>query len=143
MTTFAHDDGGRAAAGYKGTTGDCAVRAIAIATGKPYNGVYNLINTLASQERRRTKTPSDARTGIWRQTMDAYMRSIGWRWMPTMAIGSGCTVHLKAEELPAGRLIASVSKHYVAVIDGVIHDIDPNVARGGTRCVYGYYQEAA
>lgn len=28
---FVYDDGGRAAAGYKGTTGDCACRAVAIA----------------------------------------------------------------------------------------------------------------
>jgi hypothetical protein len=46
---------------------------------------------------------------------------------------------LKADELPAGRLIVSVSKHLVAVIDGVAHDThDPS--RGGTRCVYGYYR---
>ena len=31
--TYAFDDGGRAPAGYKGTTGDCVCRAIAIATG--------------------------------------------------------------------------------------------------------------
>jgi hypothetical protein len=31
-----------------------------------------------------------------------------------------------------------VSKHYCAVIDGVIHDTsDPS--RDGTRCVYGYW----
>jgi hypothetical protein len=42
-------------------------------------------------------------------------------------------------ELPAGRIIARVSKHFVAIIDGVINDIyDPS--RGGNRCVYGYYR---
>jgi len=30
------NDGGRAAAGYKGQAGDCVVRSIAIATGMPY-----------------------------------------------------------------------------------------------------------
>jgi hypothetical protein len=50
-------------------------------------------------------------------------------------------VHLRAEELPGGRLIVKVSKHVVAVIDGVINDShDPS--RGGTRCVYGYYRQA-
>lgn len=33
---FVFHDGGRAAAGYKGKTGDCVTRSIAIATGKPY-----------------------------------------------------------------------------------------------------------
>ena len=37
---YAYDDGGRRDAGYKGDTGDCAVRAIAIVTGKPYKVVY-------------------------------------------------------------------------------------------------------
>jgi hypothetical protein len=31
-----HNDGGRADAGFRGETGDCVTRAIAIATGKPY-----------------------------------------------------------------------------------------------------------
>jgi hypothetical protein len=55
-----------------------------------------------------------------------------------MHIGSGCRVHLRADELPPGRLIVEVSRHVVAVIDGVIHDLaDPS--RGGRRCVYGYF----
>ena len=55
-----------------------------------------------------------------------------------MKIGSGCTVHLLADELPKGRLVVSVSKHEVAVIDGEIHDIY-DCSRDGSRCVYGYY----
>jgi hypothetical protein len=55
-----------------------------------------------------------------------------------MGIGTGCKVHLRDGELPMGRLIVKVSKHVVAVIDGVINDThDPS--RNGTRCVYGYY----
>lgn len=42
---FQFDDGGRAQAGYKGSTGDCVTRAIAIATGKPYSEVYDAIAT--------------------------------------------------------------------------------------------------
>ena len=57
-----------------------------------------------------------------------------------MFIGSGCKVHLRNDELPAGRLIVCLSRHYTAVIDGVIHDThDPS--RGGTRCVYGYWRK--
>ncbi len=37
-----------------------------------------------------------------------------------MQIGSGCTVHLRADELPSGRLVVSVSRHLTAVIDCVI-----------------------
>ena len=38
---FVENDGGRKATGRKGKAGDCAVRAIATATGKPYQEVYN------------------------------------------------------------------------------------------------------
>jgi hypothetical protein len=55
-----------------------------------------------------------------------------------MRVGSGCRVHLRADELPPGRLIVRVSKHVAAVIDGVIHDTF-DCSRGGTRCVYGYF----
>jgi hypothetical protein len=56
-----------------------------------------------------------------------------------MQIGQGCKVHLRADELPPGRLVCNVRHHLVAVIDGVIHDTH-DYLRGGTRCVYGYWQ---
>ena len=55
-----------------------------------------------------------------------------------MGIGTGCKVHLRADELPAGRLVAALSHHMVAVIDGIIHDTY-DCSREGTRCVYGYF----
>ncbi len=139
---FQFDDGGRAAAGYKGTPGDCACRSIAIATGKPYQEVYDSLNALAKFERRGKKKRhiSSARNGVYRQTIRRYMASLGWQWRPTMKIGSGCKVHLRDGELPGGRLVVSLSKHATAVIDGVVHDIhDPS--REGMRCVYGYFYQ--
>lgn len=40
MIGYRYDDGGRATAGFKGHTGDCVVRAIAIITGVPYADIY-------------------------------------------------------------------------------------------------------
>ncbi len=147
--TFVHDDGGRAAAGYKGDAGDCGTRAIAIALGIPYQAAYDLVNRAAAAERPRARkgrhgkvrpaSRSGARTGIWMPTMQRIMASQGWAWIPTMGIGTGCQVHLKASELPAGRLIVRLSGHYAAVIDGVLHDTD-DCSRDGTRCVYGYWK---
>ncbi len=136
---FIKDDGGRAAAGFKGKTSDCVTRAVAIVTERPYREVYDLINSLAVAERPRgRKKRSSARTGVMKPTTKRLMEKLGATWTPTMFIGSGCKVHLCREELPSGRIVASVSGHVVAVIDGVIHDAyDP--ARGGTRCVYGYW----
>jgi hypothetical protein len=136
---FIKDDGGRAAAGFKGKAGDCACRAIAIATGRPYREVYDALNGLAQSERPRKRgRRSSSRTGVSRATSGRYLRSLGWTWTATMQIGSGCRVHLDAAELPGGRLVVSVSRHLVAVLDGVVHDThDPS--RGGRRCVYGYW----
>jgi hypothetical protein len=134
------DDGGRAAAGYKGHTGDCVTRAVAIATRRPYREVYDALNGLAQRERPRPgRRRSSARAGVNRPTTARYLAGLGWRWTPTMGIGTGCRVHLRVDELPPGRLIAKCSRHVVAVVDGVVHDTsDPS--RGGTRCVYGYWQ---
>lgn len=137
---FVFDDGGREKAGYQGKTGDCVTRAVAIATGKPYQEVYDAINDASQYERSssRRRGKSNARTGVHKVTSKKFIASLGWTWTPTMQIGSGCKVHLKEGELPMGRLIVSVSRHLVAVIDGVIHDtFDPS--RNGTRCVYGYW----
>ncbi|MGA2097291.1 MAG: hypothetical protein ABSH39_13390 [Candidatus Acidiferrum sp.] len=138
---FRFDDGGRAEAGYRGAAGDCVVRAIAIATGRPYQEIYERVNGAALHERtgKRKRGISNARTGVYRTSIKRVMKSLGWVWTPTMQIGSGCTVHLRADELPAGRLVVSVSKHLTAVIDGVIHDTH-DCSRRGTRCVYGYWQ---
>lgn len=132
--TFVVDDGGRAAAGFRGDTGDCVTRALAIALARPYAEVYA---DLAARQAAAGGARS-ARNGVPRKVYDAYLSDAGWVWTPTMRIGSGCTVHLRADELPGGRIIARCSKHLCAVIDGVVHDThDPS--RDGTRCVYGFF----
>lgn len=138
---FNYNDGGRNAAGFKGTTGDCVVRAIAIATGKSYKDVYDSINQLAKLERNsKRQRKSNARNGVRKQTYEKYLKNLGWDWVPLMKIGTGCQVHLIAYELPPGVIICRLSKHLVTVIDGVIQDtFDPS--RNGTRCVYGYFRK--
>lgn len=138
---FCFDDGGRRAAGFKGPARDCVTRAIAIATSIPYRTVYRALNTMASRERPRgRRRRSSARFGVARATYSAYLRSLGWIFRPTMGIGTGCRVHLRANELPAGRLIVELSGHMAAVVDGVLYDTR-DCSRGGTRCVYGYFME--
>lgn len=148
---FVFNDGGRAEAGFKGTTGDCCCRAIAIATGMPYKEVYDLINEFGKAERPNRKTRrgnkhngsrSDARTGVYKDTMRKIMEHLGWRWIPTMQIGQGCKVHLREDELPKGTLIVTIARHYCAVIDGVLYDTWDS-QEDGNRCVYGYYVKGA
>ena len=41
MNVWQLNDGGREQAGYKGLTGDCVARSIAIASGRDYQTVYD------------------------------------------------------------------------------------------------------
>lgn len=136
------DDGGREAAGYRGVTGDCAVRAAAIATDLPYQAVYDRVNQLAKRERPRKgqRRRSMARDGVHRSTFRRLIAELpGWTWHPKMQIGSGCTVHLRPDELPTeGRYVLSLSGHYAALVDGVVRDTHCD-DRHGTRCVYGWW----
>src|ERR1700724_831174 len=138
---FRFDDCGRSAAGYTGKSGDSVGGAIEIATGLPHQHIYDFVNGAAIYERTGTRKrgKSNARTGVYKTSIKRVMKSLGWVWTPTMQIGSGCTVHLRADELPSGQLVVSVSKHLTAVIDGVIRDTH-DCSRRGTRCVYGYWQ---
>jgi hypothetical protein len=72
---FVFHDGRRAAADYKGTTGDCVTRSIAIATGKPYQEVYDALNSLTLVERTgpRKRKRSNGRTGVFRTTYQHYL----------------------------------------------------------------------
>jgi hypothetical protein len=137
---YVYNDGGKKEAGFKGNSGDCVCRSISIVTGLPYKEVYKALNQLAKKERigKIKKDKSSARNGVYKHTYTKYLLSIGYLWVPTMKIGSGCKFHLKEEELPKGRLIVVVSKHLTAVIDGVLHDTS-DCSRDGTRCVYGYF----
>jgi hypothetical protein len=155
---YRYDDGGRAEAGFRGHAGDCVTRAVAIATGIPYAEVYKALAEGNAGERqtkrRRGAKGRIARDGIHttRKWFKDYMASIGWEWVPTMGIGTGCKVHLLDGELPSGALIVAVSRHYTAVVDGVVRDThDPQrktywydatgkVERISHRCVYGYWR---
>ena len=167
--TFTYNDGGRAAAGYKGSTGDCVVRAVAIATQQPYQTVYDALAKGMGTQRKSKNDPTSHKSvrngvSVRRKWFKEYLTKLGWTWTPTMGIGTGCKVHLVYDELPVGRLIVAVSKHYTAVIDRQIHDtgdpqrcitvIDRDVGQAlkpgqwrnvngvcslQRRCVYGYW----
>lgn len=172
---YIYHDGGRAASGYSGKAGDCVCRAIAIATEQPYERVYRALSDCNASYRGKGRTSfgkRSARNGIavHGAAFKRYMQSLGWIYVATMGIGTGCTVHLADGELPMGRLIVQVSRHYCAVIDGVIHDTHNPSERGATiyppetppdqmpknvrwlengngwcykpqRCVYGYWKK--
>lgn len=144
---FQFNDGGRVDAGFKGGAGDCVVRSIAIAAELPYMQVYESLrdaNASYAQNKndrlakRISGKGASPRNGNHRKVFHDYILNLGFRWVSTMQVGQGCQVHMRADEVPRGRVIVKVSKHLTTVIDGVIHDTH-NPSRNGTRCVYGYY----
>jgi len=121
--------------------GDCVCRSLSITSGVSYSEVAELIHRFAKLERKGTRKrgKSNPHTGVYKYTAHRVAHHLGGKWLPTMGIGTGCRVHLRADQLPRGRLVLYLSKHWTAVIDGVIHDLE-NPDRYGTRCVYGIWK---
>lgn len=141
---YEYNDGGRAAAGFKGICGDCGTRAAAIALGLPYKEVYDELNLIRKEMLSKARSPrnkkrfSDSvRNGTATAVMDEFMKRHGWEWVAKMRIGSGCTTHLA--DMPYGRFVCRVAKHYCAVVDRTIHDIFED---DSDRCVYGYWKKS-
>lgn len=138
---FNYNDGGRAKYFSAERVGDCVCRAIAIGNDMDYKEVYDLINKYAKKEHvgKRKKGISNARNGVYKDTIRKVLEDLGWTWVATMEIGKGCQVHLRANEIPMNEtIIVNVSKHTTCVKNGVINDTY-DCSRGGTRCVYGYF----
>ena len=138
---FIYNDGGRNKY-FKGSAGDCVTRAIANATGLDYKEIYDYlfkeIKAKPSKKARGTKGTTP-RNGVSIKIVHKYLEQVlGWVWHATMKIGQGCSVHLDADELPAGVLIVQVSNHLTCVKDGVLYDTY-DCSRGDHRCVYGYW----
>lgn len=122
-------DGGRHLY-YRGETNDCVIRAICNATGRDYKIVYDDLYKLQGYSPRSGVNPKIAKNYI--------EKLLGLKWHSFMNIGTGCTIHLKSDELPKGVLIVRLSKHLTCVINGVLYDTY-DCSRNGTRCVYGYW----
>ncbi len=127
---YKYNDGGRSKYYRAKNVGDCVVRATAIATGRDYKEIYNIFKEAIG---------GSPRNGVSKKICRQVIGQLGGRWVTCMKIGSGCKVHLAPNEIPMDkRIIVSLSKHLVAVINGVINDTyEPS--RDGERCVYGYW----
>jgi hypothetical protein len=153
------DDGGRRksgiarAAGRKDEVGDWVVRAIAIATGRPYREVHDALTVAKVRhiyqggdggywskryKRRGGVRVFDPDHGSNTREYGPYLKALGWSYTAT-ALGQ--KLRLRADELPRGKLIVQIRRHLVAVIDHVIHDTY-DCARAGHVRVQGYWTAA-
>lgn len=152
---FKRTDGGRATAGrVNGNVGDCAIRAITIATTRPYGEVFT---DMQAQYRHWVFNSNDALArdikvfvkygyidfcmlehGTPNAFIHHYLTQLGWMWTSTRGRG----VLMQASHMPAGRVIVALSKHLTTVVDGVLHDTH-DCSKGGAAIVHGHWLKQA
>jgi hypothetical protein len=132
MAKYKYSDGGRLDAGFKGKAGDCVTRAIAIATGRQYREVYNILakaNQVDFGER-------SARNGIYKVTYERILKEMGFVWHKApVFIGRKARTY----DMPKDKIvIARMAHHIVAVVNGVAHDTYDST----NKMVYGYWAKS-
>ena len=131
MIDYRYDDGGRSAAGYRGKTGDCVVRAIAICTGEDYRTVYLMMaehmkrngyaasgNAYAIRERNR-KAPRRKGQIAARRVQDRVLEVYGFR---KVSLPAGARPTFTEAHRRYGDCIVGTTKHVVAVVGGALRD---------------------
>jgi hypothetical protein len=124
---FKQNDGGRKAAGFKGTAGDCGARAMAIALALDYKVAYKEL-AQANADNGRAKS---ARNGVMKDVYTEVLKRYGFVWMKAPQFAGR---KARCSDL-TGVVIAKQARHFVAVIDGVAHD----AWNSTERMVYGYW----
>ena len=119
MVGFIRNDGGRKEAGYKGTTGDCVVRAVAIMSGRGYRECYDACASANKLFSRSPKASKSARNGV----SDA-----AWQYVLTY-LGFADTGVKASDEMSIteaynryGDSIVEIPRHLIAVKDGYVVD---------------------
>ncbi len=125
------NDGGRAAAGFKGSAGDCGARAIAIALEMDYKDAYQML-AQANKDAGKSKS---ARNGIHKNVYSKVLEQLGWVWHSAPKFEGR---RARVSDMPKGRVITRQSKHFAAAIDGIAYDTFDCTARS----VYGYWAKA-
>ena len=108
---FVYDDGGRIAAGYKNSAGDCVCRAVAIASGRSYAEVRDRLRRGTGRVRH-SKRRASPDNGI----------PVLKRWFILLMEEFGFTFVRKGEIPDTGRIVVITRTHAFAVIDGTARD---------------------
>jgi hypothetical protein len=138
--TVVKHDGGRITAGFKGTKtiGDCVCRAITIAAEQPYAKTHADLSDFGWSTRQdryswRDKDGLIIPGAMARWLERQYIEPLGLVWRPLPAVKG--QPRPRPRDLLEGRLIASMRRHLVAVVDGVVYDTWDSL----DQPVYGYY----
>ena len=124
---YIEDDGGRAAAGYSGHTGDCVVRAIAILTGQKYAEIYALMTRAMKQAGyrasgdgyRQTARPGFKPRLSARQVQNLVKHAYGLHRIP---LGPGPKPTYTQAWILHGNCLVGTTKHVSAIVDAALRD---------------------
>ena len=133
LMEYIYNDGGRSKY-FKGKARDCVCRAISIASNRDYKEVYDSLKKALGTPRNGVFTTNKA--------FKDWMVANGFVWTPCSGIGVKASVHFIEGELPKGRLVCSVAKHYVAVVDDKVYDTWDSRYNSfnEVRRIYGYWE---
>ena len=133
LMEYIYNDGGRSKY-FKGKARDCVCRAISIASNRDYKEVYDSLKKALGTPRNGVFTTNKA--------FKNWMVANGFVWTPCSGIGVKTSVHFIEGELPKGRLVCSVAKHYVAVVDNKVYDTWDSRYNSfnEVRRIYGYWE---
>jgi hypothetical protein len=129
MADYTYSDGGRSQY-FKGTADDCAARAMAIALQMDYREAYDKLAEANAKGRDGVRS---ARNGIYKDDFDKVLAAHGWTWVAAPKF-KGRKAYVR--DMPKGRVIARMARHFVAVIDGVAHDTWDSTH----KMIYGYWE---
>lgn len=138
--TIRHSDGGRKRAGYKGSAGDCVVRAIALAFEQTDD--YKLIYRCLAAGQKVRGRPRSARNGVQQAVSGPFLTAHGAKYTD---LSKTYGKPLLAGSFPEGRFIVATKGHYAAVLDGILYDTHDSTykrTRGGgvlLRPIVGFW----
>lgn len=131
MKKYTYNDGGRKVAGLKTKT-DCGIRAVAIACELTYSEARARLKDASAVGKMGSRAIA---RGIYKEDMTAALKKLGWVWHSAPKLEGR---KARFGDLPQGRLIARMARHYAAVIDGELHDTWDSSG----KMVYGYWAKA-
>jgi hypothetical protein len=136
LLRFKYNDGGRAKAGIPGRSGDCVIRAIAIAERIPYKKARKIVQNFIAQDwavygLTPSKKYATGMHGVYNTSI--LLKSLGYKFVPTPG-----KCFRAYQEIPRGRIIVFVSSHVAAVINQELRDTW-NSQKTGIRPMRGYW----
>lgn len=128
---FQKHDGGRSVSRRPKQQNDCTVRALAVATGMPYDDAYDILKEAGRQSSRKFKMPE----WMSKQPLAALrfekMTFPSVKGQPRMNPVRFCS------QFPYGTFIVRTAKHVFVIRDGVAIDTEQEPAE---RCIYSAWR---